>query len=105
LHLAKAACLDVFKDAEGNWTLSMGHLKRNFKKLRDIWDLLITDDWYLMDLFSPPLPVAKKSIFAASSYTRYSAIPFCDDGQIDTWSLGVHAVSSGRAPPRGGDAM
>jgi len=105
ISLAQAACFDVFKSAEGKWTLSMGHLKRNFKKLRDIWDLLITDDWYLMDLFSPPpLPVTPKPLFAPI-HSRYSAVPFCDDGQIDTWSLGVHAVSSGRAPPAGGDAM
>ncbi len=106
LALARAACLDVLKSAEGNWVLSMGCLRRSFKKLRDIWDLLIAGDWYLMDLFSPPpLPVAKKSIFAAASHTRYSAIPFADDGLIDTWSLGIDAVSSGRSPPAGGEAM
>jgi hypothetical protein len=104
LALAQAACLDLCKSAEGNWILSMGRLKRGFKKLRDIWDLLISDEWYLMDLFSPPpLPIAKKSIFTAATHTRYSAIPFCDDGLIDTWSLGV-VVSSGRSPP-GGEAM
>ena len=105
LALAQTACLDVIKSAEGNWILSMGRLKRSFKKLRDIWDLLIIEDWYLTDLFSPPpLPVAKKSIFTAATHTRYSAIPFCDDGLIDTWRLGVNVVSSGRSPP-GGEAM
>lgn len=105
LALARAACMDISKSLSEGWVLSMGHLKRSFKKLRDIWDLLITDDWHLMDLFSPPpLPVVKRSIFSAASYTRYSAIPFADDNLIDTWSLGVNAVSSGRAPP-GGDAM
>jgi hypothetical protein len=105
LALAQAACFDVFKSVEGNWTLSMGHLKRNFKKLRDIWDLLITDDWYLMDLFSPPPPPLVAKPLFAPIHSKYSAIPFCDNGLIDTWSLGVNAVSSGRAPPAGGDAM
>ena len=106
LALAHAACLDVLKSTEGNWILSMGRLRRSFKKLRDIWDLLIVDDWYLTDLFSPPpLPVAKKTLFTAATHTRYSAVPFCDDGLIDSWSLGVNAVSSGRSPPAGGEAM
>ena len=106
LALAHAACLDVLKSTEGNWILSMGRLRRSFKKLRDIWDLLIVDDWYLTDLFSPPpLPVAKKTLFTVATHTRYSAVPFCDDGLIDSWSLGVNAVSSGRSPPAGGEAM
>jgi len=106
LALAQAACMDIFKSAEGGWVLSIAHLKRSFKKLRDIWDLLIVDDWCLMDLFSPPppLPVVKKSIFTAATHTKYSAIPFCDDGLIDIWSLKVNVASSGRSPP-GGEAM
>jgi len=106
LALAQAACLDVIKSAEGNWILSMGRLRRSFKKLRDIWDLLIVDDWFLEDLFSPPPPpsAARKPIFAPI-HSKYSAIPFCDDGLIDTWNLGVKVVaSSGRSPP-GGEAM
>jgi hypothetical protein len=82
----------------------MGPLRRSFEKLRDIWDLLIVDDWHLMDLFSPPPPAVPKPLFAPVR-SRYSAIPFCDDGLIDNWSLGVNAVSSGRSPPAGGEAM
>jgi hypothetical protein len=104
LALAQAACLDILKNTEGNWILRMGRLRRSFKKLRDIWDLLISDDWYLMDLFSPPPPQAAKPLFAPIR-SKYSAIPFCDDGLLDNWSLGVNAVSSGRSPPAGGDAM
>ena len=104
LALARAACLDVLKSAEGNWILSMGRLRRSFKKLRDIWDLLIVDDWFLEDLFfPPPPPQAAKPLFA-SIHSKYSSIPFCDDGLIDTWSLGVNVASSGRSPP-GGEAM
>jgi hypothetical protein len=103
LALAQVACLDVFKGAEGGWVLSMAHLKRSFKKLRDIWDLLIADDWHLMDLFSPPLQ-APKPLFAPI-YSKYNSIPFCNDDLIDIWSLGVSVASSGRSPPAGGDAM
>jgi hypothetical protein len=28
----------------GGWILSMGTMKRGFKKLRDIWELLIVED-------------------------------------------------------------
>jgi len=104
LALARAACLDVLKSAEGNWVLSMGRLRRTFKKLRDIWDLLVVDDWFLEDLFSPlPPPIAPKPLFAPI-HSKYSAVPFCDDNLIDTWSLGVNVASSGRSPP-GGEAM
>lgn len=103
--LAQEALLSISKSMEGGWTLSMGPLKRNFKKLRHIWDLLIAENWYLMDLFCPPPPpVVAKPIFAPV-HSRYSAIPFCDDDLIDIWSLGINAVSGGRAPPAGGDAM
>jgi len=105
ITLAQAACLDVLKSTEGNWILSMGRLRRSFKKLRDIWDLLISDDWYLMDLFSPPPPQAVPKPLFAPARSRYSAIPFCDDGLIDNRSLGVNVASSGRSPPAGGEAM
>jgi hypothetical protein len=103
LALAQAACLDIVKSAGRGWVLSMGPLKRSFSKLRDIWDLLVSGDWYLADLFSPPPPQATKPLFARK-HSKYSAVPFCDDGLIDTWSLGVNVASSGRSPP-GGEAM
>jgi len=106
LGLAQAACMDVSKAVTGGWILSMGkNLKRGFKKLRQIWELLSQEDWHLTDLFYPPPkePVYIAPIFAPI-HSRYSAIPFCDDGLIDTWSLGVNAASSGRSPP-GGEAM
>ena len=55
--------------------LSMGTMKRGFKKLRHIWELLIVEDWPLTELFCPPpLPVGQQSIFTAT-HTRYSVIP------------------------------
>jgi len=57
------------------WILSMGTMKRGFKKLRHIWELLIVEDWLLTELFCPPpLPVVPKFISTAT-HTRYSVIP------------------------------
>ncbi len=81
-------------------------LKRGFKTLKEIWELLIVDDWHLTDLFCPPPkePVYIAPLFAPI-HSKYSAVPFCDDDPIDIWSLGVNAVSNGRSPPAGGEAM
>jgi hypothetical protein len=105
-RLAQAAFMNVSKAFNGGWVLSMGEkLKRGFKTLKEIWELLIVDDWFLGDIFSPPpRPEAKESIFSKAARTKYSAIPFSDDDLIDIWSLRVNAVSSGRSPP-GGEAM
>lgn len=77
-------------------------LKRGFKTLKQIWELLIVEDWHLTDLFCPP---PKEPVYVDPTHSKYSAIPFCDDDPIDIWRLGVvNAESSGRSPP-GGDAM
>jgi len=52
-HLCEAACLDVEK-VEGGYQMSFGFtLKRFFKKLSHIFDILILDNWYLSDIFKP----------------------------------------------------
>jgi len=105
--LAQAACLNISKALTGGWLLTMGErLKRGFKTLKEIWELLTVDDWHLTDLFCPPPkePVYVAPLFAPI-HSKYSAVPFCDDDLIDIWSLGVSAVSSGRSPPAGGEAM
>ncbi len=55
LSLAHDACLDISKISKidgGGWLLSMGSsLRRKFKSLRQIWDLLIVGDWILSELF------------------------------------------------------
>ena len=80
--------------------------RQGFKTLKEIWELLIVDDWHLTDLFCPPPkePVYIAPLFAPI-YSKYSAVPFCDDDPIDIWSLGVNAVSNSRSPPAGGEAM
>ena len=42
------------------WELSMGNLKRKFRFLKEIWDLLTQEYWFLTDIF-PPVPAPKKS--------------------------------------------
>ena len=47
LSIARAALLDITKIPKidgGGWLLSMASLRRKFKSLRQIWDLLIVDD-------------------------------------------------------------
>jgi hypothetical protein len=104
--LAAAACLNISKALTGGWLLTMGKkLKRGFKTLKEIWELLIVDDWHLTDLFCPP---PKEPVYVAPLFApvrnKYSAVPFCDDDLIDTWRLGVNAALTGRSPP-GGEAV
>ena len=106
--MASQAFLDVVKDVHYGFNLTWGAAKKHFRHLKEIWELLILDDWPLSDWFNPqaeqqaevPLPIfpPKRS--------RFGAVPFCDDNLIDSYSLGFAGVeSSGRSPPWGGDAM
>jgi hypothetical protein len=105
--MASQAFLDVVKDVRSGFCLTWGAAKKHFRHLKDIWELLIQDDWPLSDWFSPPPPATppavQKPLFAPI-HSRYSIIPFCDDDLIDIWSLGINAAPSGRSPP-GGEAM
>ena len=49
------------------WELSMGNSKRRFKSLREIWELLTQEDWFLTDIF-PPVSAPQK--------TRLPRLPF-----------------------------
>jgi hypothetical protein len=52
-RLCDAASLDVEK-VQGGYQLSLGFtLKRVFKKLSQIFDILVSGNWYLSDLFNP----------------------------------------------------
>jgi hypothetical protein len=60
-RLCESACLDVEK-VEGGYQLSFGFtLKRLFKKLSHIFDILILENWYLSDIF-------KSDFFAPNKY-------------------------------------
>jgi hypothetical protein len=51
--LCESACLDLEK-VEGGYQLSFGFtLKRIFKKLSHIFDILVLNNWYLSDIFKP----------------------------------------------------
>jgi hypothetical protein len=49
-RLAREACMEIHRQGK-QFILSMGKTTRAFRKLRQIWDLLIEDDWYLSDIF------------------------------------------------------
>ncbi len=52
-RMAECALLDVDK-VEGGYQLSFGGtLKRVFKKLSHIFDILVLQNWYLLDIFKP----------------------------------------------------
>lgn len=51
--LVKNACMTLVRDS-GGWVLKFGNLRRRFRYLRQIWEILITDDWVLSSVFSPP---------------------------------------------------
>lgn len=34
-----------------SWELSLGHLKRRFRALKEIWELMIAEDWHLGEIF------------------------------------------------------
>lgn len=50
LKLVTDACMNLQR-VIGGWVLSLGYKTRRFKKLSDIWELLLADDWYLGDIF------------------------------------------------------
>jgi|GEM_PF-3283754 len=60
LRLAAYACMDVQKTV-GGWILRMGDKARKFRRLSDIWDILIQDNWFLSDVFPPDklIPINK----------------------------------------------
>lgn len=59
LELVRNACMDFYR-VRGGWELRLGHLKRRFRFLRKVWELLIPEEWSLADIF-PPTPPAKKT--------------------------------------------
>lgn len=59
--LAETACMTLGRWKNG-FLLTLGHLKRFFKSLPEIWELLNQDDWFLSDIFpegSDDIPAAK----------------------------------------------
>lgn len=50
--LVHDACMTLTRKANG-WLLKLGNKERVFKRLTQIWELLLTDDWSLGDIFPP----------------------------------------------------
>lgn len=57
INLVHDACMDLSR-VGSRWQLRLGKLTRLFRSLREIWELLIQEDWYLSDIF-PPAPPPK----------------------------------------------
>lgn len=62
MKLAADACMTITREG-GRWILKMGHLTRSFKRLGQLWELLIADNWYLSDIFPPPEPPKERRSF------------------------------------------
>lgn len=52
IKLVEDACMSLER-IRGGWLLRMGHLVRRFGALKQIWEILIQEDWYLSDIFPP----------------------------------------------------
>ena len=50
IKLVTDACMELQRVA-GGWLLKLGHRQRRFKKLLEIWELFLADDWFLSDIF------------------------------------------------------
>lgn len=95
LILAHAAFLDISKIAKvdgGGWLLSMGTTsRRKFKSLRQIWELLNVEDWFLSDLFDetlvvkPKLRSRNKGISSAFDFAN-SLIGGARQNSFDVWN-------------------
>ena len=71
-RLCDAACLDVDK-VQGGYQLSLGFtLKRVFKKLSQIFDILVSGNWYLSDIFNSDFFAPNKDpyVFPDSSFNN-----------------------------------
>jgi hypothetical protein len=52
MPLVHEACMNL-KRIPGGWQLSLGHLRRRFWRLLDIWNLLTQEEWLLSEIFPP----------------------------------------------------
>lgn len=87
LKLVSEACMNLSR-VPGGWLLKLGSLARRFRKLSQIWEILLQDDWVLSEVFTEPVKVRSRSIpvprllprnpSIAPAATPVLAIPFCD---------------------------
>lgn len=62
LKLAADACMTLAREG-GRWILRLGNLTRSFKRLGQLWELLIKDEWVLSEIFPPPEPPKERRSF------------------------------------------
>lgn len=73
MQLARDACLSVQR-VTGGWMLKMGNLSRRFKHLKEIWELLIADNWVLSEIFTTPEPARVRRILPRPILRRNPSI-------------------------------
>lgn len=75
LKLVQGACMDLKRERNG-WLLEFGNLKRKFKRLNQVWDLFISDDWVLSEIFNPVTPPKRDRVLAPKPIlsVRYPSI-------------------------------
>ena len=52
LQLVRDACMELNR-VRGGWELRLGSLKRRFRFLKQIWEILTAVDWSLSEIFPP----------------------------------------------------
>lgn len=78
IKLVHEACMNLERLKSG-WLLKLGHQVRRFKNLKQIWDILTAEEWFLSDIFPPEKPVytaAPKLPFRAPVLLPYKAADF-----------------------------
>jgi hypothetical protein len=76
--LCANACMKLEK-LNGLWVLSLGNLSRTFKRLKEIWDLFIQEDWILSNIFpqmSVPKPKQKVEKVTPRLPHRYPSLDY-----------------------------
>jgi hypothetical protein len=82
-RLCESACLNVEK-VSGGYELSFGFtLKRVFKKLSHIFDILVRGDWYLADIFKPDYFAPNKYGYVPPNSSYNSAENSIEDGSSE----------------------
>ena len=75
LKLVQSACMDL-KRVAGGWLLTFGNNERKFKRLNQVWDLFIADDWVLSEIFNPVAPPKRDRVLVPKPIlpARYPSI-------------------------------
>lgn len=51
-RLARNACMEVSRWKHGGFVLRFGSRSRWFKRLKELWELFTSDNWYLSEIFA-----------------------------------------------------